>query len=201
MSLCCIGGVCIPYTALLPLIAMALQWIARPLAKMGLLPAFIAIRLGIPLNANNESSEKSCSSCCSSTTAAESETTSLADTDSNTMDAGQVLVLKTREEYSKLVSSNATVFIKFTAEWCKPCKIIQPIYESLAASKASESTYETPIRFTTVDVDELEDVSADNKVAMMPTFVAYRNGVKVSSMSGSNAEKLKSFVQTVLDGN
>jgi thioredoxin 1 len=199
MSLCCIGGVCIPYTALLPLIAMALQWIARPLAKMGLLPAFIAIRLGIPLNANNESSEKSCS-CCSSTTAAESETTSLADTDSNTADAGQVLVLKTREEYSKLVSSNATVFIKFTAEWCKPCKIIQPIYESLAASTAA-SAPKNPVRFTIVDVDELESVSAENKVAMMPTFVAYRNGVKVSSMSGSNEEKLKAFVQTVLDGN
>ena len=180
---------------------MALQWVARPLARMGLLPAFIAVRLGIPLNptksAEKELSDKSCSNCCSSTTA--SETTSLAD--STEHDAGQVMTLKSREEYTKLVSSNATVFIKFTAEWCKPCKIIQPIYESLAASKASESTYETPIRFTTVDVDELEDVSADNKVAMMPTFVAYRNGVKVSSMSGSNAEKLKSFVQTVLDGN
>ena len=172
---------------------MALQYIARPLAKMGLLPAFIAIRLGIPLKDGKESVE--CGSCCASSNATSSETTNLVEGSD-----GRVMALKSTEEYSKLISSNAIIFIKFTAEWCKPCKIIQPLYESLASSTAKASP-SVPVRFTTVDVDELEDVSAQNKVAMMPTFVAYQKGVKVASMSGSNEEKLKSFIQKVMDGN
>ena len=35
MAACCIGGVCIPYSALLPFLLMVLQYIARPLARMG----------------------------------------------------------------------------------------------------------------------------------------------------------------------
>lgn len=38
----CIGGMCIPYEAILPILLIALQWVATQFAKVGLqLPAFI----------------------------------------------------------------------------------------------------------------------------------------------------------------
>ena len=36
--LICIGGVCVPYTAVIPLVVLALKWVAVKLAQMGLLP-------------------------------------------------------------------------------------------------------------------------------------------------------------------
>ena len=40
--LLCIGGVCVPYTAVVPLLVLALKWVAVQLAQMGLLPKAVA---------------------------------------------------------------------------------------------------------------------------------------------------------------
>lgn len=81
--------------------------------------------------------------------------------------------------------------MKFTAEWCKPCKQIQPFYSTLA------ETYNN-CTFVTLDVDgdECDMLSSKMKVAMMPTFVCFRGGEEVGRMTGGNSEeKLKEWVR------
>ncbi len=46
MSCLCIGGVCIPYSTILPLILLGLQWIGAKLARVGLLPLWVGRKLG-----------------------------------------------------------------------------------------------------------------------------------------------------------
>jgi hypothetical protein len=46
MSCLCIGGVCIPYSAILPLLLLGLQWIAAKLARVGCLPDWVGKKLG-----------------------------------------------------------------------------------------------------------------------------------------------------------
>ena len=46
------------------------------------------------------------------------------------------------------------VFLKFTAEWCGPCKMIQPRLDELAKE------YEGKVIFISVDVDVFEPFSA-----------------------------------------
>ena len=64
MSCLCIGGVCIPYSALLPCLLIGLQWIASQFAKVGLLPDFVAKLLRM----QNVKKEDSCDTkgCCGS---------------------------------------------------------------------------------------------------------------------------------------
>ena len=45
--LLCIGGVCVPYTAVVPLLVLALKWIAVQMAHMGLLPKAVAVILNV----------------------------------------------------------------------------------------------------------------------------------------------------------
>jgi hypothetical protein len=45
--LCCIGGVCVPYTAVVPILLLALKWLAQKLANYGLLPSAIGNLLQI----------------------------------------------------------------------------------------------------------------------------------------------------------
>lgn len=40
--LLCFGGVCVPYTAVVPLLVLALKWVATKMANMGLLPKAVA---------------------------------------------------------------------------------------------------------------------------------------------------------------
>ena len=50
MSAICLCGVCIPYSAIIPLLLVVLQFIARPLYQMGLIPDGLAKKLGITIN-------------------------------------------------------------------------------------------------------------------------------------------------------
>mmetsp|Transcript_15947 Transcript_15947/g.23329 ORF Transcript_15947/g.23329 Transcript_15947/m.23329 type:complete len:129 (+) Transcript_15947:336-722(+) len=77
-----------------------------------------------------------------------------------------------------------------------PAKKIQPHFHKIAQTC---NRNKTKTAFATVDVDGLEDIVAEYKVVAMPTFIAIRNGSKVSSMSGANEDNLDSFVKKVLE--
>jgi thioredoxin 1 len=48
-----------------------------------------------------------------------------------------------------------------------------------------------------VDVDECEDLAAQYSISAMPTFVFIKNGTKVETMTGANADKLKSLTASL----
>ncbi len=202
---------------------------------MGLLPDFIAKRLGLHNNSQFQSSsdKENCEgggSCCATEnktqprrrrTARESSTASTANTthvdennnedekkdDTNHNDSsisgggggGEVEHIETLTRWSEVFTQNKQqssnnnnlLFVKFTAEWCKPCRVIQPTYTSLASQYPK-------YKFITVDVDgdDCDVLSSKLRVAMMPTFVCFRNGGEVGRMSGgNNTEGLKSWVE------
>mmetsp|Transcript_13185 Transcript_13185/g.19753 ORF Transcript_13185/g.19753 Transcript_13185/m.19753 type:complete len:233 (+) Transcript_13185:158-856(+) len=228
MSCLCIGGVCIPYAGLIPLLLFALKWVAAQLwAKVGLLPDFVATRLGLQQQQQSEKETSSCAegggSCCTSETkkprrrtARESSTASTAsttttDVDDNNEDekkednndgisgggGGEVEHIDALTRWTEVFtqsrqsSSSSLLFVKFTAEWCKPCRVIQPAYTSLAAQYPK-------YKFVTVDVDgdDCDALSSKLRVAMMPTFICFRSGGEVGRMSGgNNPEGLKSWVE------
>ena len=194
---------------------------AAQLNNVGLLPDFIAQRLG--LQSEKESCAESDGSCCAPEkqrrrrTARESSTASTVgttDVDDNNEDekkednnnsndsisgGGEVEHIDALTRWSEVFtqckkqssSSSTLLFVKFTAEWCKPCRVIQPTYVSVAAQYPK-------YKFVTVDVDgdDCDVLSSKLRVAMMPTFVCFRNGVEVGRMSGgNNADGLKSWVE------
>lgn len=55
--LLCIGGVCVPYTAVLPIVILALKWVAVRLAQMGLLPKAVGDALQVSFTANADEKE------------------------------------------------------------------------------------------------------------------------------------------------
>lgn len=56
------------------------------------------------------------------------------------------------------------VAVKLSAEWCKPCKRIAPVYEDLAAAYAESCI------FCTADVDQVEDLAFECGATVLPTF-------------------------------
>lgn len=227
MSCLCIGGVCIPYAGLIPLLLFALKWVAAQL-PVGLLPDFVATRLGLQQQQQSEKeTSSSCAaegggSCCASETKkprrrTARESSSTATTASTTTDADETNEDEKKEDnndgisggggevehidaltrwtevftQSRQSSSSSLLFVKFTAEWCKPCRVIQPAYTSLAAQYPK-------YKFVTVDVDgdDCDALSSKLRVAMMPTFICFRSGGEVGRMSGgNNPEGLKSWVE------
>ncbi|PIO67767.1 putative thioredoxin [Teladorsagia circumcincta] len=84
------------------------------------------------------------------------------------------------------------VVVDFSAEWCGPCKMIAPVFESLSNRFLS-------MVFLKVDVDKCEETAAQNGVSAMPTFIVFVNGAKVDTLRGANTSGLEAMVQKWAD--
>lgn len=212
MALCCIGGVCIPYTAIIPLLIYGLQWLLQKLADLGLLPESLCQQLqGFMITVNHKPKDVGEDSCCSITGKSSKisnvrrgkqskETVPLSsngNTEGEMTDHGSMLTtIESPEDWEQLVatSDEMMVICKFTATWCKPCKEIQPLFESLSRTSGDR----TVAKFIVVDVDVLDDVASTYRVISLPTFISIQNGRVIDKYSGSNPEQLKKFVTSSL---
>lgn len=199
MSAFCIGGVCVPYSALLPVLIIGLQWIAAQFAKVGLLPASVARRLGLDASGKKVTAAAAAGACANKGCcgdggdAAATAAAAADDGDGDGARGWTVEHVDGLERWREIVASrgNATLVVKFTAEWCKPCKAIQPAYVRLAERYGGKG------KFVTLDIDgdDCDVLSGELRVAMMPTFVCFKGGAEAGRMSGGNdAEKLGDWV-------
>jgi len=81
------------------------------------------------------------------------------------------------------------VVIDFYATWCGPCKMIAPVLDQLS------NDMKDSVLFFKVDVDENEDIAADYKVTVMPTFAFVKNKAKIDEFAGANETKLRELIE------
>lgn len=91
-------------------------------------------------------------------------------------------------EFQELLSKHQFVIVKFSAEWCSPCKRIHPFY----VKQCSENSH---ICFVHIDVDEVRDVCEHCDVSAMPTFILYENGEEKYKFSGANTSELMNTIE------
>lgn len=79
------------------------------------------------------------------------------------------------------------VLLKLYAEWCGPCKMMNPIVEQFAA--------QTGIKVQEVNVEDEPEVAQKYNVSSVPTFVKLVDGKAVDMASGfMGLPKLKEFM-------
>jgi thioredoxin 1 len=87
----------------------------------------------------------------------------------------------------RLGTSTSPVLVKFTAEWCGPCKKIEPVFVDLV------NVFN--VKLLEVDVDKCVDVSEAYSISSMPTFIMFKNGTAVDSMKGADNKGLVMLVR------
>ncbi|KAL2150220.1 hypothetical protein VTH82DRAFT_7896 [Thermothelomyces myriococcoides] len=92
--------------------------------------------------------------------------------------------------WRQTLSSHAIVVADFYADWCGPCKMIAPTFESLASKYAKPNK----IAFVKVDVDSQGEVAQEYGVRAMPTFLVLRNGSVINTIRGANPPALTAAV-------
>jgi len=87
--------------------------------------------------------------------------------------------------------SKGKVVVKYTANWCAPCRMMAPIFEAL--SKEIKN-----VKFSELDVDKTPEIAAKFTVMSIPTFMIFKNGKQIKTLvGGMSKEKLKSEIESV----
>ena len=90
-------------------------------------------------------------------------------------------------------SQHNPVVVDFWAEWCVPCKMLDPILQKLAEENHGE------FRLAKVNIDENQQLAYRFNIRSIPMVKAFRNGEIVSEFSGMLPEpKIREFLNRVI---
>ncbi len=104
------------------------------------------------------------------------------------------LIVVTDDSFEKdVLNASSPVLVDFWAEWCGPCKMLNPILEEIA------NNYAGKITVAKVNVDENPNTPAKYGVRGIPTLILFKNGnaeaTKVGALSKS---QLAAFIESHL---
>ncbi|RDX63847.1 Thioredoxin H2 [Mucuna pruriens] len=95
---------------------------------------------------------------------------------------------KWNAHFDALKQTNKLMVINFTASWCGPCKLMDPVIQQLAAKYRD-------VEFAKIDVDELMEVSQDFQVQTMPTFMLIKKDKVTDKVVGAKQEELQRVIE------
>ena len=93
-------------------------------------------------------------------------------------------IILTKDNFDEAVEKYPLLVVDCWAEWCAPCKIVNPIVSRLA------SKYNGKVAFGKLNVDENQEVASRFGIMSIPTFLVFKNGEKVDSIIGALPEKV-----------
>lgn len=89
--------------------------------------------------------------------------------------------------FQEYIKKNNYVIVKVSAEWCGPCKKVEPEVLKLKNNLSDD------IKYIELDVDKHDDICDDLEVTKVPTFINFINGEKTDVHVGANIEKIQTF--------
>ena len=84
---------------------------------------------------------------------------------------------------SEVLDSELPVLVDFSAEWCGPCKMVDPIVHELADDWAGK------VKIVKIDADESPNILMQYGVMGIPTLMFFSNGDVKERVTGFKPKK------------
>jgi len=79
---------------------------------------------------------------------------------------------------TEVLKSTLPVIVDFTAIWCGPCKMLDPVVVQLSQD------WDGKVKFVKLDVDDNSNLAMQYGVMGVPTLILFINGNPVQRLSG-----------------
>ncbi len=96
---------------------------------------------------------------------------------------GKVVELQTGEFDTFLKTGVQPVIVDFYADWCGPCRTVQPLLAKLSVE------YDGRARFAKIDTDRNGSLSEAHKVTGIPCVILFKDGQEVSRKVGAMSHR------------
>ena len=80
--------------------------------------------------------------------------------------------------FTQVITANTPTLVDFWADWCGPCKMMHPVFESLSKKYPK-------IKFARVNVDQNQNIAMRFAVQSIPMFIMFKSGQIVDKMVGA----------------
>ncbi|MDT0268246.1 thioredoxin domain-containing protein [Streptomyces sp. DSM 44915] len=80
---------------------------------------------------------------------------------------------------TEVLAAPLPVLVKFTADWCPPCRMMTPVLAELAAERAGR------LRIVTLDIDHNPRTTVGYGVLSAPTLMLFRDGQPIRAVVGA----------------
>lgn len=78
----------------------------------------------------------------------------------------------------EVLKADLPVLVDFGAEWCGPCRSLDPIVESLAEE------YDGRVKFVSVNIDENRQTPTNYGIMAVPTLIFFKGGEVADKLTG-----------------
>ena len=98
------------------------------------------------------------------------------------------------QNFNEAISkAKGPVLVDFWAEWCGPCKMMNPVLENLAGE------LDGSVVIAKLNVDESPEIAQRYNVRGIPTLLLFNNGELVAQRTGAaSQQQVKAFIEQSL---
>jgi thioredoxin 1 len=94
------------------------------------------------------------------------------------------IVNTTDTDFSNMVSDpDKLVLVDMWAEWCGPCKMMEPVLEEIAEA------YKEKLKVVKLNIDQNQDTPLKFGVMNIPTLILFRDGKEIDRVIGAFPKK------------
>ena len=82
------------------------------------------------------------------------------------------------------------VIVDLGAEWCAPCKMMEPVIEEIASSNKDK------VKVAKINVDKNQELATELSVMSIPVLILFKKGKEISRITGYNSAD---YIQRKID--
>ena len=104
------------------------------------------------------------------------------------------IVLLNDDNFESFLSQDKPILIDFWAEWCGPCKMLNPVIEELSNDFVGRAI------IAKVNVDESPGIAQKYSVRSIPSLLFFSKGAVIEQLIGvSSKEDMASIIEKLIN--
>ncbi|EFJ10295.1 hypothetical protein SELMODRAFT_159524 [Selaginella moellendorffii] len=116
------------------------------------------------------------------------------DGDGFELEPSRVVKVESEEAWEQFLkeanAQSAIVVAHFSAEWCAPCKFMEPAFNNMSKRLSH-------VIFLEVDMDVQHELASKLQVKALPTFLFIKDEAVIDKIVGANPEELEKKIETL----